>query len=43
MLYQIDAADAEDGHKRMWLKGSVDKVIEADMHYVLRCLDHGLP
>ncbi len=35
MLHQIDAADAEDGDKRMWLKSSVDKVIEADMHYYL--------
>ena len=31
MLHQIDAADAEDGNKRMWLKSSVDKVIEADL------------
>ncbi len=34
MLYQIDAADAEDGYKSMWLKNSADKVIEADLRYM---------
>ncbi len=36
MLYQIDAADAGDGHKRMRLKSFVDKAIEAAR---IICLD----
>jgi len=32
----IDAADAGDGHRSMWLKSSADKVIEANRHYMLR-------
>ncbi len=42
MLHQTDAADADDGHKSMWLKSSADKVIEADLHFMLRCFDYGL-
>ena len=37
---KIDAADAEDEHKSMRLKNSVDKVIESNMHYMLRCFDY---
>ena len=36
MFYQMDTADADDGHKSMWLKGSADKVIESDLHYMFR-------
>ena len=39
MLYQTDAADAEYGYKSMRLKSSADKVIESDLHFILRCFD----
>jgi len=38
MLYvssKIDAADADDGYKRMWIESFVDKVIEANPRFVL--------
>ena len=37
MLHQIDTADAEDGHKSMWLKSSADKVIEANLLFIQQC------
>jgi len=36
MFHQnIDTADADDGYKRMLFKSFVDKVIEADLLFVL--------
>lgn len=42
MFHQINASDADDGYKKMWLKSAVDKVIEADMLSMRQCSVYGL-
>jgi len=41
MFNQIEAADADNGYKSMWMKSSADKVLEAYLRYVFQCFFMG--